>query len=218
MPPLQSPAPTRLEGPVEVSLRSKEQCEGDARLREFHCADGPAAREVEIILENLISGEALPQAVAFLTDSASGALLGLASVRLDGNAQIRRRSSAPWFLRRLSANPYVNLIARDGRWRNAVLGDGETRLGSVLVRAALEVIEHELSAVQLPTIWALVQRKNDLSKQAFAAYAFYPHARSQENPQDVYVRRSGRPLPPPPDPSAYRPLAGKAATAGHLTA
>jgi hypothetical protein len=216
--PLQSSTPTRLESRIEVSLRSKEQCEGDTRLPELRCADGPAAREVEIILENLFSGEAVPQTVALLSESGSGALVGIASVRLDGNAQIRGRPSAPWFLRRLAANPYVNVIVRDERWRNVVLSDGETRLGSVLVRAALEAIGHELRSERLPTVWALVQPSNDASKQAFSAYAFYPHDRSEENPQEVYVRRAGRPLPPPPEPSAYRPLQAKAARAEHLTA
>jgi hypothetical protein len=213
-----SSTPNRLSAPVDISLLSKEECEGDPRLGGFRCDDGPAAREVEIILENLISGEALPQAVALLTDAASGSLLGIASVRTDGNAQIRRRPSAPWFLRRMAANPYVNMVARDVRWRNTVLSDGETRLGSVLVRAALEVIEGECAVEQMPTVWALVQRKNEISKQAFGDYAFYPHARSAENSQDVYIRRAGRPLPPAPPASAYRPLAQRAARAEHLSA
>ena len=212
-------SPVRLQGPVEVSLRSKDQCQDDPALRDFLCEDGPAAKEVAIILENLLSGEALPQTVLLLNEQGSGELLGLASVRLDGNAQLRRRPSAPWFLRRLASNPYVNLIARDGRRRNTILSDGETRLGSVLVRAALEAVEHELRAPQLPTVWALLQRSNEASKRAFSAYAFYPHDRSDENPQDVYVRRAGRRLPPAPPLSAYLPLSRREArSAEHLSA
>jgi hypothetical protein len=197
--------PTVLAGPVRVLLQSKEECVEDPRLEAFKVGDGPATREVRIILENLISGEANPQTIALLEHQATGALLGLASVRTDGNAQIRRRSTTPWFLRRLAASPYVNLIARDERYRNHLLQDGRTRLGEALVRAALETVEVEQPNQGLPTIWALVQRQNLASKRAFAKYAFYPHDRSDENPQDVLVRRAGRRLPAPPELGAYRP-------------
>jgi hypothetical protein len=126
-------------------------------------------------------------------------------VRIGGNAQIRSKSSTPWFLRRLAGSPYVNLIARDERYRNHVLQDGRTRLGEALVRAALEVVEAEQPDGNLPTVWALVQRHNFASKRAFARFAFYPHDRSGENPQDVLVRRAGRRLPVPPDSAVYWP-------------
>jgi hypothetical protein len=195
--------PSILPGPVRVELRDKSECAGDRRLEEFRCTDGPAAREVQMILENLISGEALPQTVALLSAEPSGALLGVASVRLDGNAQIRAAATTPWFLRRLSTNPYVNLLARDERYRNHVLCDGRTRLGTAVLRAGLEVVEHQLSGRPIPTLWALVRRGNEASKRTFREFAFYPHDRSPENQQDVFVRRGGRPLPELADPRAY---------------
>jgi len=131
--------------------------------------------------------------------------LGLACVRMDGNAQIRGKSSTPWFLRRLAGNPYVNLIARDQRYRNHVLADGRTRLGEMLVRAALEVVGVEHPGRGLPTVWALVQPTNSSSKRVFARFAFYVHERSDENQQDVLVRRAGRALRPPPGAEAYLP-------------
>ena len=197
--------PSVLAGPVRVVLQTKDECVDDPRLEAFEAGDGAAAREVRMILENLISGEANPQTVAMLEYEEDGALLGLASVRIDGNAQIRSKSSTPWFLRRLAGSPYVNLIARDERYRNHLLLDGRTRLGEALVRAALEVVDAEHPGRELPTVWALVQRHNLASKRAFARFAFYPHDRSEENPQDVLVRRAGRPLPAPPQAPVYRP-------------
>lgn len=202
--------PIVLDGPVRVELKDKSQCVGDARLEGFRTGTGSAAKEVRLILENLHSGDALPQTVALVTEEAGGALLGLASIRIEGNAQLRAKASTPWFVRRLSRNPYVNLIARDERYRNSLLCDGETRLGTAILRAGLEVIAHELDGRPLPTIWALVRRDNAPSKRAFGEFAFYPHDRSSENQQDVYVRRAGRKLPPPPAEGAYVSFAREA--------
>lgn len=197
--------PSILPGPVRVVVRSKAQCVGDPRLLDFDCGRSPATAEVRMIVENLYSGDALEQTVAMLTDDGTGELLGIASVRVDGNAQIRSKSSTPWFLRRLAGNPYVNVVARDERFRNRLLCDGRTRLGAVLVRAAVEVIEHELPDGPTPTIWALIRRHNLASKRAFRQLAFYPHSRSAENQQDVFVRRAGRVLPAAPESGAYLP-------------
>jgi hypothetical protein len=198
--------PSVVSGPVRVLLQSNEDSVGDPRLEAFKVGDGPAAKEVRMILENLISGEANPQTVAMLEHQESGILLGMAAVRMDGNAQIRAKSTTAWFLRRLAGNPYVNLIARDERYRNHVLQDGRTRVGEALVRAALEVVEAEQPGPELPTVWALVQRHNLASKRAFGRFAFYAHDRSEENPQDVLVRRAGRRLPAPPDAGVYVPV------------
>jgi len=194
--------PTVLGGPVRVELRTKAQCVGDARLEEFDAGSGPAARETRLILDNLHSGDALPQTVALIVDE-RGTLLGIASVRIEGNSQLRAKASTPWFVRRLSRNPYVNLIARDERYRNHLLCDGQTRLGTAVLRAGLEVVQHELGEAALPTVWALVRRDNEASKRVFGEFAFYPHDRSAENQQDVFVRRAGRPLPSSPAEGAY---------------
>lgn len=199
--------PTLLRAPVRVELRGKEECVGDERLAEFRAGDGPAAREVRLILENLYSGDALPQTVALVLGEEGDGLLALASVRLDGNAQVRAKSSTPWFVRRLSRNPYVNMIARDERYRNHLLCDGRTRLGTAALRAGLEAIASELSSAELPTVWALIRRENEASKRTFGEFAFYAHDRSHENQQDVFVRRAGRKLPPAPAAGAYVPLA-----------
>lgn len=197
---------TKLGAPVRVTARSKEECVGEPQLEEFRCGDGPAGREVGLILGNLLSGEALPQTVAFVNDTASGALLGIASVRPDGNAQLRGKSSTPWFVRRLASNPYVNMIARDERYTGSVLLDGRTRLGTAILRAGLEALAAELRAESLPTVFALIRRENETSKRTFGEFAFYPHDRSSENQQDVFVRRAGRRLPAAPPLEAYIPL------------
>lgn len=218
MPSLERTAePTALCGPVRVQIRAKAQCVGDARLAGFDCGRGPATAEVRMIVENLLNGDALPQTVALLTEEDSGELLGLASVRVDGNAQIRAKSSTPWFLRRLAGNPYVNVVARDERFRNYVLSDGRTRLGTVLVRAAIEVIEMQLPPGPSPAMWALIRRSNMASKRAFRQLAFYPHARSLENEQDVFVRRARRVLPSAPGQQAYLP-ASLLAVPQHMSA
>ena len=198
--------PRVLAAPVRVTVRTKEECAGDAQLEGFRCPDGPAAREVGLIVGNLLSGEALPQTVAFVSDAASGSLLGIASVRPEGNAQLRGKASTPWFVRRLATNPYVNMIARDERYAGAVLLDGATRLGTAVLRAALEALAADLGTEALPTVFALVRRENEVSKRTFAEFAFYAHDRSPENEQDVFVRRAGRRLPPAPPLEAYIPL------------
>jgi hypothetical protein len=208
-------SPTALSGPVHVEVRGKAQCVGDSRLEAFQTGDGPAVREVRLILENLYSGEALPQTVALLSDQSSGSLVGIASIRVDGNAQLRGKASTPWFVRRLSRSPYVNVIARDARYRNHVLCDGRTRLGTAILRAGLEVVEHELAVDHLPTIWALIRRENLASKRTFAEFAFYPHDRSAENQQDVFVRRAGRKLPPAPGDGSYISFARVARSRAH---
>ena len=195
-----------LGAPVRVTVRSKAECAGDAQLEGFRCGDGPAGREVGLIVGNLLSGEALPQTVAFVNDAASGSLLGIASVRPDGNAQLRAKSSTPWFVRRLATNPYVNVIARDERYTGRLLLDGSTRLGTAILRAGLEALAAELGRERLPTVFALVRRENEVSKRTFAEFAFYPHDRSAENQQDVFVRRAGRRLPAAPSLEAYIPL------------
>jgi hypothetical protein len=195
-----------LGAPVRVTVRTKEECVSEPQLEDFRCSDGPAAREVAMIVANLLSGEALPQTVAFVNDAAAGTLLGIASVRPDGNAQLRGKPSTPWFLRRLSTNPYVNIVARDERYPGYVLSDGRTRLGTAILRAGLEALAAELGGARLPTVWALVRRQNEVSKRTFGEFAFYPHDRSRENQQDVYVRRAGRKLPPAPPLDAYIPL------------
>ena len=197
---------TTLDAPVRVTVRGKEDCVGDAQLEGFRCSDGPAGREVGLIVGNLLSGDAVPQTVAFVNDVASGALLGIASIRPDGNAQLRAKSSTPWFVRRLSTNAYVNAIARDERYVGRVLRDGRTRLGAAILRAGLEALAAELGSERLPTVFALIRRENESSKRTFGEFAFYPHDRSRENQQDVYVRRAGRRLPPAPPLDAYIPL------------
>lgn len=201
---------TPLRAPVRVLVKSKEECQGDPLLEDFRCAGTSAAEEVRMIVENLLCGEALPQTVAMLIEEWGGGLVALASIRLDGNAQIRADADVPWFLRRLASNPYVNLIARDERYRDHVLADGSTRVGRAALRAGLEVVQAAHPGQPMPTTWALVRRDNEPSRRTFGAFAFYPHDRSRENQQDVFVRRAGRPLPAAPDPRGYRPLLGEA--------
>ena len=105
------------------------------------------------------------------------------------------------------------MIARDDRYPNRVLCDGRTRLGAAILRAGLEALQSELGGGSLPTVWALVRRDNEVSKRVFGEFAFYPHDRSPENQQDVFVRRAGRRLPPPPPIGAYVPAARGAARA-----
>ena len=158
-----------------------------------------------MIVENLLSGVALEQTVAMLKLKDTSTLVGLASIRMDGNAQIRSRASTPWFLRRISVNPYVNLLARDERFHDHLLADGRTRISAALLRAGLEVVVTERGGEPLPTVWALVKRENLAGRRAFAQLAFHRHHRSEENQQDVVVRRAAKPLPPAPGREAYLP-------------
>jgi hypothetical protein len=201
---LQSSSPAALSVPVQVILRSKEECIGDPDLAGFRCSDGPAAGEVGMIVANLLSGAALEQTVAMLRLEDTGELIGLVSIRMDGNAQIRGKASTPWFLRRISVNPYVNLLARDERFHNHLLADGRTRISAALLRAGLEVVAADRGE-PLPSVWALVKRENLAGKRAFAQLAFRRHERSAENQQDIVVRRAAKPLPPQPGLGAYIP-------------
>lgn len=202
---LQSSSPAALSVPVQVILRGKEECIGDPDLAGFRCSDGPAAGEVGMIVANLLSGAALEETVAMLKLEDTGELVGLVSIRMDGNAQIRGKASTPWFLRRISVNPYVNLLARDERFHNHLLADGRTRISAALLRAGLEVVAAERGGEPLPSVWALVKRENFAGKRAFAQLAFHRHRRSAENQQDVVVRRAAKPLPTPPGRDAYLP-------------
>ena len=173
---IQPPSLRSLTAPVAVEIRSKDECVDHDDLAGFSCHDGPAAKEVRMIVGNLLSGEALQQTVAMIRDTATGTLVGLVSVRMDGNAQIRTKSGTPWFLRRISVNPYVNLLARDERYRGHLLADGTTGIGAALLRAGLELIANERGG-SMPSVWALVKRENAASKRAFSQFAFHLHDR-----------------------------------------
>jgi hypothetical protein len=193
----------RLTRPVEVIVRTKEECVGDPQLERFSVTDGPAAAECQGIITNLISGKAVPQTVAFVKEQGTGTLLGLTSVRMGGNKESRQNPFCPEWLKKLSHNPYVGLLCRDDRYRNCELLDG-TRLSTILVRAGIELVTPV--GTKPPTMFAFVKRDNRGSLKAFGHFAFHPHARSAESAQEVLVRRAGKPLPPAPDPNAFRPV------------
>jgi hypothetical protein len=194
----------RLSRPVEVVVRTKEACIGNSELEGFSVRDSTAAAgECRNIIGNLYDGKAVEQTVAFVKEQGTGTLLGLTSVRMGGNKEVRSNPFVPTWLRRLAAEPYVGLLARDDRFYNTVLADGSTRLSTVLVRAGIELVTPV--GQSSPTLWAFVKRDNVGSLAAFARHAYHSHGRSRECEQEVLVRRAGKPLPPPPNSSSYRP-------------
>jgi hypothetical protein len=193
-----------LIGPVEVVVRTKAQCRDDPDLRAFSVHDGPAAAEVQGIVSNLVSGEAVPQTVVMLKEEGSSQVLGLISVRLEGRWECMMPGAAPSFVQKLAASTYVNALARDDRFEGAVLADGKTHLGFATVLAGVELAS--VLTGTAPEMWALVKKTNGRSKRALKGVGFHRGPHSDKFEVDVFVRRAGLPLPPVPPRSAYRPL------------
>jgi hypothetical protein len=199
--------PVQFDGPLEVVVRTKAQCRDDPDLRAFSVHDGPAAVEVQSIVSNLVSGEAVPQTVVMLKEEGSSQVLGLISVRLEGRSELMGPFvpfAVPPFMQKLVASTYINVVARDDRFEGAVLADGETHLGFATMLAGVELAS--VLTGTAPEMWAVVKKTNGRSKRALKAVGFHRDPHSDKFEADVFVRRAGLPLPPVPPRSAYRPL------------
>jgi hypothetical protein len=198
---------TPLLRPVYVVVKTSDECAGDPLLASLSCHDGPVAEAIQEKFTNLLSGNAWEQTVAFVVEEETDTPLAVASVCLSGHPGGRAFPLA--YTRRISVNPYINLLARDDHHRNCALLDGTTRLGTAALRAVLEVVARENSG-QLPLVWAFVDPQNAPSLKSFGRFAFHPREQRPlpglHKPDLVLVRPSGKPLPTPPNPVAYRPV------------
>jgi len=191
---------------VEVVVRTKIQCRDDPELRDMSITDGPAAEEVEGIKQNLVLGCAIPQTVLMLKEVNEPRLLSLISVCTEGQPiLLHPQAGAPPFMRRLATSWYINVMGRDDGLEGAVLLDGETHLGAVTIRAAIEY-GIKLTGSE-PEIYASVLKRNRRARRALKALGFYRHKGSDKiEGSDVMVRAAGLPLPSAPPVAAYKPL------------
>ena len=203
--PSSSAGPTWLSRPVEVVFRTEAECRDDPDLEGFVVPKSPGADECESIIANLLDGKAVPQIVVFAKEQGTGALLGISSVRLGGNLEARLDGENPYWLRELSRDPYLALLARDARYPRCILCDGRTRLSTVLVRAAVERATR--GAESPPRMWAVCMRSNHPSVKAFATNAFHPDPRAEAGEKYVLTRLAGKRMLPPPGREAYIPAA-----------
>ena len=110
------------------------------------------------------------------------------------------------YTKQIAENPYIHLLVRDDRYRKRTLLDEQTLLGSVALRAVLEVIERD--EPNAPHQYAFVDPENSDAQQAFKRSRFEP--RDPKVPPDrersrdlLFVRDSGE-LPPAPE--GYPPV------------
>jgi len=211
--------PTPLSHAVHVLVKTEEECVDDPLLAELSCQDGPVAESVQGKISNLLNGNAWPQTVAYLIEEDTDTLVALATVCLDGHPNSHTFRTA--HTRRIAHHPHVNVLVRDDRFRNRVLLDGRTRMGTAALHAILEVILRERPDPQmggLPLCWAFVDPDNHASLRAFGTRGFLPRKAKPvwHNPGGgrllpierdlVVVRAAGKPLPPAPPPHCYRPV------------
>jgi hypothetical protein len=175
---------------------------------------------VRDIILRLLRGKALEQTVGFLVEEATDRLVGIVSVRPKGRPENAWQLDLPEFYRRLCAGvPYVNLLVRDRRFEDTVLSDGDTRVGPILVRVAMELIARECPGQSPPRVWALVKRDNSRAIRAFARNAFLPDPRSLPGGEQlVLIRSAGKELPCAPRASAFQPVSAGTSREGTLAA
>jgi hypothetical protein len=219
--------PTPLENPVRVEVLSRDACEGSELLEALVVADGPAADSINGTRMRLLKGEApWQQTAAFLVEEHTETPLAVVSACLDGDPRAENQEDA--ILKRAAGNPYVNIVFRDTRQHNRVLLDGETRLGTAVLWAFLELGLRERPGLNgLPRLaYALVATENEPAIGAFEAAEFEQHELRQPpmlsgegretksgiwlppQPHVAMVRAAGLPLPDCRNFDAYRPLLG----------
>jgi hypothetical protein len=220
------PSRTGLSRPVYIAEKSAAECAEDPLLEGFEVDDGPAKGAVEGKIRNLLNRDAWAQTVLFLLEAETNALLALASVCVDGNPQ--RSGWQNPFLQSIGGNPYVNLLARDRRYRKHVLRDGRTQLSTAVLWGLLEVVLRDRPGPRgtYPLVFGFVDEDNDPSQRAFSTVLFRAQKVEQQqqqwvstasglvvpvHPDLVVVRDAGEPLPVERDFDAYRPVRSRRA-------
>ena len=151
----------------------------ESELLEALVADGPAAESINDTRARLLKGEApWQQTSAFLVEEETDTPLAMVSACLDGDPRADEQEDAT--LKRAAGNPYINIVFRDRGQHNRVLLDGETRLGTAVLWAFLELGLRERPGLNgKPRLgYALVATENEPAIGAFESVEFERHAAS----------------------------------------
>lgn len=178
-----------------------------AGLASFECGDAAnaAVREVQETAKRLYEGNLRLTQTPVVLEDAAGALIGFCSVHRRSHAY----PGSPWIAER-----YIIAFGRDVRYKGYTLRDGVTRVGEVLVRASLDMIQAEAQSGLMPSVSALVRPENRESRRVLEVYGFeWLPATETGYEQDLLWRQAGAPLPPtlaaevyvPPLATAERP-------------
>jgi hypothetical protein len=217
------PEPAPIAHPVYLVERSRAECENEPLLESLSVYYGPAANAIEQTRTNLLSGKApYEQTVLFLVEEVTDIPIAFGSLCLDGEPT--EYSFEP--LKRIAANPYINVVARDKHMSNRVLLDGETRLGVAMLWGLLELALRDRPGPngEMPLVYGLVKPSNALALRAFNRVLFMERqlqlqgletrttggliVPAQATADVVVEREAGHPLPENRDFDAYRPLLG----------
>jgi hypothetical protein len=216
-----------IEHPVRVEVLSRDDCKESELLEALVLADRPAADSINGTRKRLLKGEApWQQTAAFLVEEETDTPLAMVSICLDGDPRAEQQQDA--ILKRAAGNPYVNIVFRATRQHNRVLLDGQTRIGTAVLWAFLELGLRERPGLNgKPRLgYALVAVENEAAVRAFESVQFTQHEISTPSmllgegretksglwlppqPHVAMVREAGLPLPEGRDFNAYRPLLG----------
>jgi len=190
-----APGIRRLTGPVRAHvLRDPAAYAALAALRCGDARSETAVREVEQTAARLVAGTTTMAQTAVVLEDDAGALLGYASVHRRPPLGYEDLGPRPWI-----ADRYIVAFGRDRAHRDHPLRDGRTRIGEVIVRAALDMIALEGPSRPMPSVSALVRPRNGPSHRVLEALGFenLPMA-STGFAQDLRWREHGVPLPLPP--------------------
>jgi hypothetical protein len=194
-----APFTARIPRGLEVTSCTAKQCEGDLQIASFDPGAGHPAEWCRGVAQRLAAGQAAPQLVGQLKEAGSGDLLAMTTVMPQGRPVGENVHPC---IREISVLPYVNMLARSASHCDCVLCDGSTRLGTMLVRVAVELGHSAVETPDPPAMWAMVAPDNVYSRRAFERYGFErwpPELTGCDD--DVMIRRAGKSLPPRPDES-----------------
>jgi SEC-C motif len=202
----------RLIGPVRTHILDGEKPRSYSPLASLRCGEQgeKAVREVELTARRLRGGGLkLSQSPVILEDP-DGRLVGYASVHSRPRGGYDDGFNRPWIAER-----YIVAFGRDVHFRGYTLRDGVTRIGEILVRAALDMVAVEMDGAPMPAVSALVRAENTSSHRIFDALSFdRQDAENTGYTQDLRWRSAGAPLPPALARDVYVPPAAPVPTPG----
>jgi hypothetical protein len=200
----------RLIGPVRAHVL--EDPSAYAKLTDLRCGDSrsePAVQEVEQTAARLVRGATTMAQTPVVLEDESGHLLGYASVHRRPALGYEDGRPRPWI-----ADRYIVAFGRDRSYRDHRLRDNHTRIGELLLRAALDMIALEARGGPMPSVSALVRPENEASHRVLERLDFdHLPMDATGYAQDLRWRDRGLALPPPlprevyipPSPDAWPP-------------
>ena len=164
--PAVAPGVRRLTGPVRAHvLREPSAYRALAALRCGDARSDTAVREVEQTAARLVAGATTMAQTAVVLEDDGGALLGYASVHRRPPLGYDDHRPRPWI-----ADRYIVAFGRERAHRDQPLRDSRTRIGEVIVRAALDMIALEAPGRPMPSVSA--RPENEPSHRVLAALGF----------------------------------------------